>query len=1098
MPVILKKNYQESKEDIEVEVHRRLKRGETNSFIYIAPTKRKIRDLQREFLRMTPHGASPAPFLFTLETLTAQLHSLICPPRRYISGTVQAVLMNEAVHSSADSLKYFRFHGSAKRLPKGTLQRIIDVVNTFKEKGIYRSVLLSELETAENFEKPKLRDILTIYDAYENLLGDQYVDSAGLFKLVNEQWDEVRSPAQLKSYFGNINAIFVSGFDEFSDPELTVLFNLSNIKDVGTLVSFDYHLENDEVFGHLKENYRKFIDMGFTKITTTSESDRTFAQHITGHLFKYEDTARKFPCTQSVTLLAADDRKAEVELIARLIKRLVIEKPDRELNKICVSMYRPSMYTNLFREVFARYGIPANITDRYYLDQSPLAVSIISLLAVQRNNYRLNDIMRALSSPYLRFTDNGEPIDASNLYEVASMLRITVGWNSWCKCIEDRLKKISIGLADVEDDIEETQLHHEEQMLRKAYNDLKTLNKILKPFEERMTPPQFHERLTSLLDKSHIVEGILNGRAVLSDDEKLEKDSRAYQKFIQFLDEFLAVLAFEGKNNINENLSFYVDRLREAISQVRYNIRQKYGYGVSVTSFDETRGLHFDVMIIAGLIDGEFPPIYQPEIFFSSNRRAHKERYHLHENRYLFYQAITNFTEHLYLTFPKTDSEVDLVPSSFIDALTKITDLEDCRNKLPPELIDPIYSCDDLLKYLGQITSYNIDHPDSKDKLEIPDLNEELTAVLNHMHHAICVERGRMVGNPIPEFNGEIEKSVSENAKTVLQRFRDRIYSVTQLESYGRCPFQFFANRVLRLKVTKELEEGITPIEKGGILHDILFEFYIDRRNRSLAPLSQIDERQFQGALDDLLKIANQKLQELNITDIFWEIDKESIIGSKNRKGILRQFLELERKNNFEVQPKYFEVAFGSKSGTRKKADPSLTSEDPIIAGSVKLRGKVDRIDVGEKTFRIVDYKTGTQTASMDDIELGLSLQLQIYLYAVEHILSNRLGGTYNGAAGIYYMLNSQVEEKLGIGSAEHRGKAFEIAKKSSQLLDTDEKLHAIIRQAITFVNAYVDNITRGVFPVAPRKPEQVCTYCDYRTICRVQNTISSQPNSLL
>lgn len=981
-------------------------------------------------------------------------------------------------------------------MPKGTLQRIIDVINTLKEKGIYRSTLLTELEGAENYEKPKLQDILTIYDAYENLLGDQFVDGSGLFKHINEDWDPLQSPSLVKSHFREVTTIFVSGFDEFSDPELTVLFHLSNIQGIGMLVSFDYHLENDEVFGHLKENYQKFKQMGFQKITTPSSSGKTFSQHITEHLFKYDVDIPKFSCRESVTVFAADDRTTEVEMIAKIIKRLVIDNPNRDLSKICVSMYQPQMYTNLFREVFEQYGIPANITDRYYLDQSPIVVSIISLLAVKQHNFRLHDIMRALSSQYLQITNSPEMINAANLYQVAALLKISVGYNTWLSKIEQHLMKIREGLFDVEDGLEGEQLGIQEQMLKKACTDLMILSNLLQPFEGRLTPKQFKKKLLSLLDELQIVDCILKGRVVLADDEKLEKDTRVYQKFLVFLDEFLEILALEGKEDIQESLSFYVDRLREAISQVRYNIRERYGYGVSVTSFDETRGLRFDVMIIAGLVDGEFPPAYQPEIFFSSARRAQKERYHLHEHRYLFYQALTNFTERLYIMFPQSDSEIKLVPSSFIDALIKIAEVEDHRESIPSELSEPIYSKDELFYRLGQITGSTEDLPEHETKLEIPDLQDEITEVLESMRRAIRVESHRLRGIPIPEYNGKIGGQLGVEAQNVFQRFRERVYSVTQLESYGRCPFQFFADKVLRLNIIEEVEEGISPIERGGILHEILFEFYVNRRNKKLSPLSQIDERQFQEAIDDLITLANRKLNELNISEIFWDIDKETILGSPNRKGVLREFLELERQNTLEVHPKFFEVAFGSGVGTRKNADPNLSSHEPVTAGKVRLRGKVDRIDIGEDTFRIVDYKTGTKIPKREEIENGMSLQLPIYLYAVEHILAKHLGGDVRGVAGIYYTLTSPVKENLGIGSAVHRDKAFKVSRKSKQLLDSDEELHGIIDVAIRYVNEYVDSISNGVFPVEPKDSEKVCAYCDFITICRFQNRVRVQSDA--
>src|ERR1041384_2686550 len=116
MPVLLKKNYSRPAGDVQAEISRRLGAGEGETFLYIVPTKRKLRDVRREFLQEVPGGIAPAFHLFTLETLAARLFSLLCPPRRVIAGPAQSVLMNEAVHSIGGDLKYFRIPAS-NRLP---------------------------------------------------------------------------------------------------------------------------------------------------------------------------------------------------------------------------------------------------------------------------------------------------------------------------------------------------------------------------------------------------------------------------------------------------------------------------------------------------------------------------------------------------------------------------------------------------------------------------------------------------------------------------------------------------------------------------------------------------------------------------------------------------------------------------------------------------------------------------------------------------------------------------------------------------------------------------------------------------------------------
>ena len=1090
MPVILKKNCHAQFEDIDTEVRRRLQKGETHSFIYIAPTKRKVRELQREFLSLTPGLAAPAFYLHTLETLAAQLHQYICLPKRFVTGPIQAVLMNEAIQYSDQSLKYFRLRGSAKRLPRGTLKRIIDVINTLKDKGIYRSALTGELENSQLFEHAKLQDVLTIYDRYEKLLGDQFIDAAGLFKQINEEWDPSITPPMIKSRFGTVDTVFVSGFDEFSDPELTMLYNLSSVDGICMIVSFDYHLYNDNVFGHLKDNYEKFIKMGFQKITARPVPGKSFVNHVAQYLCNEPEALNLFPAAGSVTVLSAVDRIAEVELIAKIIKNLVRHNPDRDLSKICVSMYQPQLYTNLFREVFERYGIPANIIDRYYLDQSQLVVSIMSLLAIPQNDYRLTDIMRALSSPYIRIMNGIVRVNAGNIYEVAILLKIPRGYHRWMNRIEQRLEQIPREINEADDDGERERLQHEDEMLRNAKSDLQYVQTILKRFHDPISPREFKERLIGLMDEIHMDECMLEGFAARDSEEKLEKDTRAYQKFLHFLDEFLEIMNFEGRDNVHERLPFYLERMRNAISQVRYNIRQKYGYGVAVTSFDETRGLKFDVMIIAGLVDGEFPPVYQPEIFFSSARRAQKERYYLHEYRYLFYQALTNFTEHQYLTYPKTDAEAELVPSSFLSDLSKIVELDDRREHIPAELTDIVYSDDELLREIGKILRSNADEEKKIVHINSYDLDNELREIFDHMYNAVNVESSRITGLNQTEYNGVISKMISKRGKDHLERMRNKVYSITQLESYGRCPFQYFANRILRLNVIKTVDEEITPLERGSVLHEILFEFYTQRRNQNLPFLPKTNDDEFSQAVEMLTDVAIRKFDALNIPGVFWDLDKERILGSKNRKGILREFLEIERNSELEVAPAFFEAAFGSNIGSKKNIDPTLSHQSAISAGNVSIRGKIDRIDIGSDIFRVIDYKTGSSNGRRE-IDLGISLQLPIYLFAVERILEEHFGKKRTGAAGMYYNLTSPVEEKVGLGNDEYNNRAFRAKRKSNVIAATDEELQNIIRTAINFVNDYVDRISLGLFPVDPKMPDKTCKTCDYQSICRIRVKIT-------
>jgi len=51
-------------------------------------------------------------------------------------------------------------------------------------------------------------------------------------------------------------------------------------------------------------------------------------------------------------------------------------------NEICVCMRRPTLYTDLFREIFSENGIIVNISDRFDLSTATPVVLIFALLEI--------------------------------------------------------------------------------------------------------------------------------------------------------------------------------------------------------------------------------------------------------------------------------------------------------------------------------------------------------------------------------------------------------------------------------------------------------------------------------------------------------------------------------------------------------------------------------------------------------------------------------------------------------------------------------------------------------------------------------------------
>ena len=125
------------------------------------------------------------------------------------------------------------------------------------------------------------------------------------------------------------------------------------------------------------------------------------------------------------------------------------------------------------------------------------------------------------------------------------------------------------------------------------------------------------------------------------------------------------------------------------------------------------------------------------------------------------------------------------------------------------------------------------------------------------------------------------------------------------------------------------------------------------------------------------------------------------------------------------------------------------------------LRGYIDRVDrLGQDTYRILDYKTGSAFDYEELVEFGRGRMIQHALYAValEQMLSGRPGGGTPRVTRSGYLFPSRRGEGL-----DRIIKDFDRGRLPSLLDD----LLALLQ--------------KGYFIAGP---EAKCTYCDYTSVC--------------
>jgi len=202
----------------------------------------------------------------------------------------------------------------------------------------------------------------------------------------------------------------------------------------------------------------------------------------------------------------------------------------------------------------------------------------------------------------------------------------------------------------------------------------------------------------------------------------------------------------------------------------------------------------------------------------------------------------------------------------------------------------------------------------------------------------------------------------------------------TTLEDYFKCPYKAFLSHAVRIK---EREEGqVGALSVGNVVHDVLKD-YAER-------LSEITDIDSSNAVFDLVKEKVLKKEDYKkfLSDSGTNATVNRVL-SECRKYCYKTF---ESFNNSSLKVKSTEASFGS--GEHCKF-PAVS----LQGGKIKLKGKIDRVDEGDKYFRILDYKTGGTDSSEKSLYAGIKLQLFLYAAAVKQEY-----GDQKQLAGLYYL----------------------------------------------------------------------------------------------
>jgi len=496
---------------------------------------------------------------------------------------------------------------------------------------------------------------------------------------------------------------------------------------------------------------------------------------------------------------------------------------------------------------------------------------------------------------------------------------------------------------------------------------------------------------------------------------------------------------------------------------------RRYGR-VFVGTPQQARGRSFTVVFVPGLAERMFPQKPREDALMLDDLRREvddslpTQHQRLHAERRLLQIATGAASERLYVSYPRIELSESRarVPSFYaLDVMRAATGRIPHHEELERRARD---AGDATLAWPAPSRPADAIDDQEHDLAVLRTLLDESdpAVVRGHAHYLLklneCLRRsvvdrwarGERRWSPS---DGLIRISPYTKDALASRRLTARPYSLSSLQKFSACPYQFLLASIYKLQPLEVPEplQRMDPLTRGSLFHEIQAEFFREMQGRGALPVTVSSIEGARAVLQEILAGAATRWHDdlAPAVERVW-VDEIAAIGRD-----LRAWLESVARDGAEWLPKYFEYGFGDVPGER---DPHSLPDAVELPGGFKLKGAIDLIEEHRQTkvLRLTDHKTGRKPDRIDKwiINGGAVLQPVLYAMTIEAALDQPV---YCGR--LYYCTSA--------GSFH----AHEIP------------LNEYTRAAGLEVLQVVDRaIERGF--LAPAPSEDACGRCDFRPVC--------------
>ena len=497
---------------------------------------------------------------------------------------------------------------------------------------------------------------------------------------------------------------------------------------------------------------------------------------------------------------------------------------------------------------------------------------------------------------------------------------------------------------------------------------------------------------------------------------------------------------------------------------------RRYG-SVFIGTPHQARGRTFRVVFVPGLAERVVPqrPREDPLLLDGTRRSVDAALVTLAERgaaeRLLLKIAIGAASERLYLSYPRLDvSETRArVPSFYaLDVARAITGQVPDHRVLAsdaadeggahlawPAPADPDRAIDDLEHDLAVLKPLL----DARDPAVVKGHAHYMLGLNEALRRSVISRwsRGRPAWSPS---DGLVRVAPGTRSALEANRLHRRPYSLSALQRFASCPYQFLLATIYRLEPWDEPEPLVRmdPLTRGSLFHAAQAQFYREMEAKGALPVLASAVEDAARTLDTVLDRVAAQYEE-TLAPAIPRVWRDEVSEIRRDLGIWVQKIAGTAGPD-AWQPKYFEFSFGLDDEGR---DPRSLPHPIVVGDRFILRGSVDLIEQRDDldVCRVTDHKTG-KNRSTSDLIVGGGTMLQPVLYsaAIERGLDKRVA-----EGRLFYATTAG-------GFVEHR-----------------IPINDYTRQQGLAVLQIIDRSVEAGF-LAPAPAERACAWCDFRPVC--------------